>query len=196
MIVLGLTGGVGMGKSTAARMLETFGAKISNADAIVHALMGKDGDAVEEIEALFPGVMKGGAVDRKALGAIVFRDKKKMRELEAILHPLVMLRENEFLRQQKRLGAKLAVLDIPLLYETGGEKRCDLVMVVSAPEFIQRQRVMQRPGMTEEKFAAIVASQMPDREKRRRADWVVETGLGRAHTFRRIATLMGRLHVA
>jgi len=190
MIVIGLTGGIGMGKSTVAAQLELLGAKICCADAIVHRLLGKDGAAVAEVGKAFSGVVKNGAVDRKALGEIVFRDKKKLEKLEHILHPLVIAEENRFIEKEGRKGTKLVALDIPLLFETAGETRCDFTVTASAPELLQRQRVMKRPGMTEEKFRRIISSQMPDREKRRRAEHVVLTGLGKAHSFRQLRKIL------
>ena len=190
MIVIGLTGGIGMGKSTVAAQLAALGAKVCNADAVVHRLLATNGAAVDSVGRSFPGVVKGGAVDRKALGAIVFHDKEKMQMLEHILHPLVVAEENAFVETQRRLGAKLVVLDIPLLFETGAEQRCDMVIVVSAPPFIQKQRVLRRPNMNAEKLAAIIASQLPDRGKRKRADVVVATGLGKAFSFRRLQQVM------
>jgi dephospho-CoA kinase len=190
VLVLGLTGSIGMGKTTVGRQLESMGAKLCSADAIVHRLMGEGGGAVEIIAKQFPKSRKGNAIDRKELGAIVFNDKEKLKQLEAILHPLVIAEENRFIEQQTRMGARMVVMDIPLLYETNGQKRCDYVLVVSAPGFLQRQRVMKRPGMTEEKFRRILASQMPDRAKRKHADFVVSTGLGRGYSFRQAATFI------
>ncbi|MDR6293688.1 dephospho-CoA kinase [Inquilinus ginsengisoli] len=179
MRILGLTGSIGMGKSTAAAMFRRDGIAVHDADAVVHDLLRRGGAAVPAVEAAFPGVVRDGAVDRRALGAQVFGDPAALRRLEAILHPLVRRRLRRFLRQAGRRGDALVVLDIPLLFETGGERFCDGVAVVSAPRLLQRQRVLARPGMTTEKFAAILAAQMPDRDKQRRADWVVPTGLGR-----------------
>lgn len=185
-MVIGLTGGIGMGKSTVASQLALLGAKICNADAIVHRLLGKSGAAVAAVEKLFPGTVKNGAVDRKLLGDVVFHDAAKMKMLEQLLHPLVVAEENRFIERSQRLGAKLVVLDIPLLFETGVEKRCDKVMVASAPAFLQAARVLKRPGMTQAKFRRIIASQLPERAKRKRADAVILTGLGRAYSFRQL----------
>ncbi len=184
MIVLGLTGSIGMGKSTAARMLAAMGAPVCDSDAVVHGLLGKGGAAVAAIEAAFPGVVVNGAVDRRALGAAVFGNPEALRRLEAILHPRVQEAQRRFLRQAARRRVKVAVLDIPLLFETGAERRVDRVVVVSAPFPVQKARVMARPGMTAEKFAGILARQMPDAEKRRRADHVIRTGGGRLATRR------------
>ena len=183
MKVLCLTGSVGMGKTTAARMLRRLGVPVHDADAEVHRLLGRNGAAVKAVEAAFPGVKSGKAIDRAALGKLVFADPKALRRLEGILHPLVRRAERRFLAEARRERRKLVVLDIPLLYETKGERRCDGVIVVSAPRAIQRARVLARPGMTKERLAAIEARQMPDREKRRRADIVIETGLGKRHSL-------------
>ena len=184
MVIIGLTGGIGMGKSTIAHQFAVLGAKTISADACVHTLMSKGGAAVAEVEKYFPSAVKDGAVDRKALGQIVFSDKQKLTILENILHPLVQQMEDDFCIRAKALGAKLVVLDIPLLFETGGEERVDVTVVVSAPKFVQRQRVMKRSAMSAEKFERIIASQMADMEKCQRADFVIPTGLGKAYSFR------------
>lgn len=190
MIVVGLTGSIGMGKSTIADMFARLGVRVCSADAIVHQLMGKGGKAVAEIGRQFPGVVKDGAVNRKALGEVVFKDKKKLKQLEELLHPLVVDEENRFIAREKRKGARLVLLDIPLLFETGAETRCDMTVTVTAPEFLQKQRVMKRPNMTEDKLASILKSQMDDSEKRHRADMVIQTGLGRHHSFKEVAELV------
>lgn len=192
MVVLGLTGSIGMGKSTAAAMLRRMGIPVHDADAAVHRLLAKGGAAVPAIAAAFPGVVENGAVDRAALGAAVFKDPAALRRLEAIVHPLVRRAEREFLRRARRQGRRLVVLDIPLLFETGGERRCDAVAVVSAPAFLQAQRVLKRPGMTGERLSAVRASQMADADKRRRADAVIPTGLGRRPTLRALTRLVER----
>jgi dephospho-CoA kinase len=194
VIVLGLTGSIGMGKSTAASMLRRLGVKLFDADAVVHRLLGPGGAAVAPVESLFPGVRdETGAIDRRRLGARVFGDPAALRRLEAILHPMVRQAERRFVAQARGRRESLVVLDIPLLYETGAPERCDYVLVVSAPARIQRERVMRRPGMTESRFASILRAQMPDREKRRRADFVVPTGLGRGLTFRRLRRVVADL---
>lgn len=193
MIILGLTGGIGMGKTTLANQLAQMGAKICNADAIVHRLMAKDGAAVELVGKAFPGVIKNGAVNRSALGDIVFKQPEKMKQLEDIIHPLVVAEENQFIERMHRLGAKLVVLDIPLLFETGAESRCHFTLLASAPHFVQLQRVLKRPGMTEDKFAHIVEAQMPDEEKRQLADMVIDTGLGKAYSYRKLANWIREL---
>lgn len=193
MVILGLTGSIGMGKSTAAGMFRYLGVPVHDADASVHQLMMPDGAAFEPIVSAFPDVLKDGRIDRQILGAIVFADSDAMKRLEAILHPLVRDAENRFLRRFRLAQRSMVVLDIPLLFETAGEKRCDHVAVVSAPKFIQRQRVMLRSGMTAAKFSAILAKQMPDREKRRKADFIIPTGLGRAVTFATIRAIVDQL---
>jgi len=191
--ILGLTGSIGMGKSTAAAMFRHDGIAVHDADAAVHDLLRRGGAAVPAVAKAFPEAVRDGAVDRKALGALVFGKPEALRRLEAILHPLVRRRMRRFLQQAGRRGDRLVVLDIPLLLETGGERFCDAVAVVSAPRLLQRQRVLARPGMTREKFAAILAAQMPDREKRRRADQVVPTGLGRRQTRLALRALRRRV---
>jgi dephospho-CoA kinase len=194
MIVLGLTGSIGMGKSTAAGMLRRLGVPLFDADAAVHRLLGPGGKAVAAVENLFPGVRDdAGAIDRHRLGTRVFGDPAALRRLETVLHPMVRQAETRFVRQARAHGESLVVLDIPLLYETGAPERCDYVLVVSAPARVQRERVMRRPGMTESRFAGILRAQMPDREKRRRADFVVPTGLGRGSTFRRLRRIVAGL---
>jgi dephospho-CoA kinase len=176
MFVLGLTGSMGMGKSTTAKFFAEAGVPVHDADAAVHRLY--EGAAVAPIEAAFPGVTSGGKVDRAKLSARVAGDPAALKKLEAIVHPLVRAAEQEFLAAAETSGAPVAVLDIPLLYETGGDSRCDAVVVVSAPADVQRARVFERPGMTEEKYAALLARQMPDADKRRRADFVVDSSRG------------------
>lgn len=193
MIILGLTGSIGMGKSTAAAMLRALGLPVHDADAAVHGLLARGGKAVKAVEAAFPGVTTDGAVDRKALGARVFGNKAALKQLEAILHPLVREAERAFLNRCRRARHDVVVLDIPLLFETGGEKRCDGVIVVTAPQFLQSQRVLKRPGMSPARFQQILGQQMPDPEKRRRADWVVDTGLGRRPTLAALARIVRQL---
>jgi len=176
MLVLGLTGSVAMGKSTTARFFAEEGAPVHDADAVVHRLY--QGEAVPLIEAAFPGTTAGGKVDRVKLGARVMGDVPALRQLEAIIHPLVQEAERRFLAEQDAKGTPVVVLDIPLLFETGGENRVDAVVVVSAPAEVQRSRVLERPGMTSERLATMLALQMPDAEKRRRADFVVDTSQG------------------
>ena len=186
MVILGLTGSIAMGKSTAAAAFRRLRVPVHDSDAEIHKLLGPRGAAVAAVEAAFPGVVKGGAVDRQALGARVFGDPAALSRLEAILHPLVGRARERFLRTNTARGRRVVVFDIPRLYEVGADKLCDAVVVVSAPRFLQRLRVLRRPGMSEERLAAILARQMPDGEKRRRADFVVPTGLGRAESLRHI----------
>ena len=182
MVIVGLTGSIGMGKSTAAAMLRRMGVPVYDADAAVHALQARNGPALPSIEAAFPGVVKDGVLDRQALGARVFGNKEALRRLEAIVHPMVGQRQKAFLKQAARRGAPLVVLDIPLLFEGLGDRRVDATLVVSAPSFLQRRRVMARPGMTAEKLDGILRQQVPDAVKRRKATLVIPTGLGLAPT--------------
>ncbi|MBT5266156.1 MAG: dephospho-CoA kinase [Rhodospirillaceae bacterium] len=190
MIVLGLTGSIGMGKSTTASMLRRLGVPVHDADACVHRLFSSGGAAVEPVGAAFPDAVVDGAVDRTVLSSCVVGKPEALTRLERIVHPLVGRDRDAFLKRHSRAGHPLAVLDVPLLFETGGDARCDGVIVVSAPTFLQRQRVLRRPGMTQEKLDAILARQTPDYEKRRRADWVIETGLGYAFTYRRLRQVL------
>ena len=176
MFILGLTGSIGTGKSATATMFADEGVPVHDADAAVHALY--EGEAVPIIEQAFPGTTANGKVDRARLGQRVIGDADAIRRLEHLIHPLVAERRDRFLAQARRDGAAVVVLDIPLLYETGGEMLCDAVVVASAPPDVQRDRVMARPGMTEQKFASILAKQLPDSEKRARADFVVDTSQG------------------
>jgi len=193
MIVLGLTGGIGMGKSTAAAMLRRMGVPVHDADATVHRLMAKRGAAVAAVAKAFPEAAHDGAIDRERLGRRVFGDPAALRRLEHVLHPLVRRDQRRFLGRQRAARAALAVLDIPLLFETGAARRCDAVIVVSAPAFIQRRRVLARPGMSETRFKAILARQVPDHVRRREADFVVPSGLGKAATWRRLARIVAAL---
>lgn len=176
MIILGLTGSIGMGKSTTARLFAEEGVPVHDADAAVHSLY--EGEAVPLVEATFPGTTRDGKVDRALLAQTVVGNPDAMKRLEGIVHPLVARSRDRFLATTRAAGASVAVLDIPLLFETGGEKLVDAVVVVSADADIQRRRVMERPGMTAEKFEALLAKQMPDAEKRRRADFIVDSGHG------------------
>jgi dephospho-CoA kinase len=194
VIVLGLTGSIGMGKSTAAATLRRLGVPLFDADAEVHRLLGPGGAAVRAVEEAFPGVRSAdGGIDRRLLGQRVFRDPPALRRLEAILHPMVRRAERRFVARARARRVPLVVLDIPLLFESGGVERCDFVLVVSAPPRLQRERVMRRAGMTESRFADIIRAQLPDREKRRRADFVVVTALGRSVAFRRLKAIVGTL---
>ena len=198
MRVIGLTGGIGMGKSTAAAAFRRARLPVFDADAAVHRLQAPGGAALAAIAAAFPGTValhNGQRVlDRAALRGAVIGHEAAMRRLEAILHPLVRRQERAFLVHARRAGARAAVLDIPLLLETGGNRRVDLVVVVSAPRSVQERRVAARRRMTREQIAAVIARQMPDREKRRHADIVVQTGLSRHHALRRLRRLILDLH--
>jgi dephospho-CoA kinase len=190
MIIVGLTGSIGMGKSNAAAALRSLGVPVHDADGAVHKLLGPGGGAVKAVAAQFPTALRGDRVDRRVLGDLVFADTPALRRLESILHPLVRRASRDFLNAARRRRARLAVLDIPLLYENGADKTMDVVIVVSAPAAIQKQRVLARPGMTESKFRAILARQVPDAEKRRRADFVVRTGGHRGETFRQLRRIL------
>jgi dephospho-CoA kinase len=194
VIILGLTGSIGMGKSTASATLRRLGVPVFDADAEVHRLLGSGGAAVAAVEAAFPGVREiAGGIDRQRLGQRVFNNPTALRRLERILHPRVRAAERRFVAMAHARRQPLAVLDIPLLLETEGDSRCDFVAVVSAPWRLQRERVMRRPGMTEAQLEGIMAAQMPDREKRRRADFVVATALGRGASFRELRAIVRRL---
>jgi len=190
MVILGLTGSIAMGKSTVASMFRRQGVAVHDSDAEVHKLMGLGGAALRAIEDAFPGVVMDGQVDRAVLGARVFGKPAELRKLELILHPLVGQSREKFLRRQMLRGARIVVYDIPLLFEVGADALCDAVAVVSAPEFLQRQRVLRRPAMTEERLNSILARQMPDADKRRRADFVVPTGLGKAVSLRHVREIV------
>jgi dephospho-CoA kinase len=178
VIVAGLTGSIGMGKSATTAMFAEEGVPVHDADAAVHALYDVGGAAVGPIEAAFPGVMREGRIDRALLGARVVGDPAALARLEAIVHPLVGAAREAFLDHARKLNAPLAVVDIPLLFETGAEDAFDALIVVTAPADVQRARVLARPGMTAEKFEALLARQTPDAEKRRRADYLIDTGKG------------------
>jgi dephospho-CoA kinase len=186
MRILGLTGGIAMGKSTAARQLRRLGLPLHDADAAIHRLYGPRGRALAAVSRRFPEAIVDGRVDRQKLGQLVFGKPAELKALERILHPLVRRETLAFLQRQARRRQPLAVLDIPLLFETGGEAFCDFVVTVSAPAFLQRQRALSRPGMTPAKLAAILARQAPDREKRRRANYTIPTGLGYGFALRHL----------
>lgn len=193
MIVLGLTGGIGMGKSTASGTFRRLGVPVFDADAAVHRLQARGGRAVGPIGAAFPGTVVDGRVDREALRRAVLGKPEALKVLERIVHPLVRSEEERFLAAARRAGRRIVVLDVPLLLETGGEKRVDRVVVVSAPDAVQRVRVLLRGGMTEERLAAIRARQMPDAEKRRRAHHIIHTGLSRHFAQAAIRRLVAAL---
>jgi dephospho-CoA kinase len=191
MFVLGLTGSIGMGKSTTAAMFRAAGVKVHDSDAAVHALY--RGAAAPLVEAAFPGVSRDGAVDREALGQRVIGDPAAMAQLEAIIHPLVRGDRAAFLTEARAQGERLVVVDIPLLFETGAEKEVDAVLLVTAAESVQKARIAARPGMTGAKLAAIMAKQMPDRDKRARADFIIDTSGGMQDTQRQVADLLGKI---
>ena len=191
MFILGLTGSLAMGKSATARMFAEEGVPVHDADAAVHRLY--ETEAAPLIEAALPGTTAAGQVDRDKLARRVLRDAAAIKTLEAIVHPLVQKDEERFLAEAERKGATVVVLDIPLLFETGADKRCDAVVVVSAPTEVQRARAFERPGMTEQKFDAILAKQMPDAVKRARADFVVDTSGGFDATRTQVRDILARV---
>jgi len=190
VVILGLTGSIGMGKSTAVEMFRTLRVLVYDSDAQVHRLLSPGGGAVGPVEAAFPGVLSNGGIDRAVLRERVFGDAVALARLESIIHPMVSDVRNRFLGRCASRRVALVVLDIPLLFETGNDRNCDATMVVTAPQFLQRARVLARPGMTPETLAKILAHQMPDAEKRRRADFVVPSNLGRGITLRRIKEIV------
>ena len=191
MIVIGLTGSVGMGKSTTAALFADEGVPVFDADAAVHRLY--RGRAVAPVEAAFAGVTRDGAIDREALASRVVHDAAAMKELETIVHPLVREERQAFLDQARRDGARCVVLDIPLLFETGGGSDVDVVVLASAPADVQKARVLARPGMSEAKFEAILAKQMPDAEKRMRSRFIIETGHGLDDARRQVREVIAAL---
>ncbi len=186
--VLCLTGSLAMGKSTAAKFFAECGVPVHDSDAVVHALY--EGEAVALIEAAFPGATTSGKVDRGKLADMVVNDRAALARLEAIIHPLVTVSRDKFLAQAQAQGASVVVVDVPLLFETEAQAQCDAVVVVSVPAEHQRRRALDRPGMTEEKFAALLAKQLPDAEKRRRADFVVDSSQGFDHTRAQIRDIL------
>lgn len=191
MIVLGLTGSIGMGKSTTAKMFADFGVPVHDSDKAVHRLY--RGKAAPLVEAAFPGTTTDGVVDRAKLAERVLGDGAALKRLEGLVHPLVRADATAYLKRQHAAGAPLAVVDIPLLFETDGRHRVDKVVVVTAPAEVQRERVLSRPGMTEEKFQAILAKQVPDAEKRRMADFIVDTGQGMEAARSQVADIIEHL---
>lgn len=198
MIVLGVTGSIGMGKSTVSNMLKEMGIPVHDADATVHKLLAGGGAGVAPVAALFPAALVQDAngqdmIDRAALGKIVFADLAQKKKLEAVLHPLVRADSEAFKSEMEKAGHKIIVFDIPLLYETGGEKRVDAVLCVSAAADVQKARVMARPGMTEERFNHVLSQQMPDADKRARADYVVTTDIGFDETRAQLKAVVEKL---
>lgn len=194
MRIVGLTGSIGMGKSTTAILFAEAGAPVYDADAAIHALYARGGAAVGPIEEAFPNAIGDGAVDRGRLSALVLNDPVALQRLEGITHPLVFLDRAGFLKRAAETGAPVAVIDVPLLFETGGERFTHAVAVVSAPAEVQRARVLARPGMSETKLAAILARQTPDAEKRARADFVIDTGGGLEPARAEVGRILGALH--
>ncbi|HTI81266.1 MAG TPA: dephospho-CoA kinase [Acetobacteraceae bacterium] len=190
MKILGLTGGIGMGKSTAAAAFRRAHIPVFDADATVHRMQARGGRAVRAIEAAFPGTVRDGAVDRVALRQAVLGKPDALKRLEGILHPMVQQEENEFVARARRQMRRAAVLDIPLLFETGGDQRVDQVIVVSAPPSVQIQRIRQRRRMSDADIRAVISRQMPDEEKRRRADTIIRTGLSRHYSLRQLSRLI------
>ena len=190
MIVLGLTGSIGMGKSTTARLFAEEGARVHDADQTVHELYAEGGAAVGPIAEAFPSAVKQGVVDRPALAGVLAKDPAAFERLEAIVHPLVARSRDAFVEAAAQAGAEVIVLDVPLLFETGGHQGLDAVVVVSAPRHLQRQRVLERPGMTPERFDHLIGRQVPDAAKRERADFVVETGQGVDHARAQVRQIL------
>jgi dephospho-CoA kinase len=193
MIILGLTGSIGMGKSTTGTMFQAEGVPVYDSDAAVHALYASGGAAVTPVEAAFPGVVVDGAIDRAKLSAAVVGDPEALQKLEAIVHPLVGAHRIGFFEDAQAAGHDIVVLDVPLLYETGGDKKVHKVVVVSAPADVQRARVLARPGMDEAKLDAILARQLPDAEKRARADFVIDTGQGLEAAHQQVRDILAAL---
>ncbi|MDQ0396052.1 dephospho-CoA kinase [Labrys monachus] len=189
--ILGLTGSIGMGKSATAAMFRARGVAVHDADATVHRLYA--GPAVATVEAAFPGVVVDGAIDRLRLGQRVFGSGEAMKRLEDLVHPLVQRAERDFIEAARQKGARLVVLDIPLLFETGADRRCRAVAVVTAPAWIQRERVMARPGMDERRYAAILGRQIPDVEKRRRAHFLIDSSRGLVFAEAQVAAIIAAL---
>ncbi len=198
MKIIGLTGSIGMGKTTVAAQFAAQGCPVHNSDLAVHKALQPDGVAFEEVAVTFPAAWdkKNHLIKRDILGQIIFHDTKSRKILEEILHPVVRADQADFIRAQKRMGRDIVLLDIPLLFETGAQDRVDYTVVVTAPFFIQRQRVLKRKNMTEEKFRAILALQMPDREKRKMADYVIQTGLGRAYSLLQVKKILREIQNA
>lgn len=195
MFVLGLTGSIGMGKTTAANMFKLLGVPVYDADSTVHYLLSKNIAVLKQVSDRFPKSFDGLSIDRQILGAIVFNDPQARKDLETIIHPHVREMSRKFLWNQSRINARLVVLDIPLLYETGSDSRVNAVVVVTAPKFLQLHRVLLRPGMNIKKLEGILESQMSDYDKRTRADFIVETGIGKAYTYRALSRLVNLLRI-
>jgi dephospho-CoA kinase len=193
MIVIGLTGSIGMGKTTVAKLFKQCGAAVCDSDAIVHELLGHRGKAVSKVAALFAGVQEGEAINRTLLGKAVFDNAAHLQKLEALLHPLVRAAQEHFIRRARLAKKSVVVLDIPLLFETARHERCDYTVVVTAPHFLQRQRVLKRLHMSEEKLARVLARQMKDSEKRKRADFIIQTGLGKCESLKEVRRILKKI---
>ena len=191
--IIGLTGSIAMGKSETAKLFAAEGVAVHDSDAAIHKLYGKDGAAAAKIAKLFPGTVMNGAVDRAALSALVAGDPAALAKLEAAVHPLVAAERDAFLRQASAKGTPIVLLDIPLLFETGAEAGMDALVVASAPQTVQRARALERPGMTAEKFAALLARQLPDVEKRARAHYVVVTDKGLDHARDQVRMILSEI---
>ncbi len=196
MIILGLTGSIGMGKSATSEMFRAEGVPVYDADAAVHALYAKGGAAVAPLAEVFPSAVVDGAVDRTVLSSLVIGKPDEIKKLEMIVHPLVGLQQRTFLEENRAKGTPIVVLDIPLLLEGQGRRMVDAIAVVSAPAEMQRERVLARPGMTEEKFAEILKKQMPDADKRAAADFVIDTGRGFDYAREQVRQVLGALREA
>ena len=196
MTVVGLTGSIAMGKSETARMFQRLGYPVFDADAVVHQLYSRGGKAVEPVSKAFPGALDAAAIDREQLAKEVVGHPEAMKKLEVIVHPLVRKRQTAFLRKARQAGHRLAVLDIPLLFESGRKGEVDKVVVVSAPEAVQRARALERPGMTDEKFQAIMKRQLCDEHKRRQADFVIDTSGDLEDAFEQVRTVVDQILVA
>ncbi len=190
MVIIGLTGSIGMGKTRTAEKFSALGVPTFDSDLAVHGLMAPGGAAYALVTDRFPAITHQGSIDRQKLGAVVYQDDQALHDLENILHPLVRMAQQNFIRRCVLKGMSMVLLDIPLLFETGGQSRCDVVVVVSAPAFLQARRVLSRPAMDEEKFRSILARQLPDYIKRQRADFVISTGLSHGHSFEQIVTII------
>ncbi len=193
MIVVGLTGGIAMGKSTVAAQFKRLGAHTFSADAIAHALLSAGGEGVEAVGRAFPAAREGDAISRTKLGSAVFGNPEKLKTLEAILHPLVRKEEARLVRAARRHGARIVVIEIPLLFETKAEKRLDVTVAVSAPRHVQKRRALKRREMTEEKLIRILSRQLMDHARKRKADFVIHTGLGFAYSFRQTQAIIHTL---
>jgi len=193
VLIIGLTGSIGMGKSTAARQFKYLGVDVYEADKVVHDIIKNNKDVIRRIKIIFPDVMKNGAVDRQRLGKQVFASPNALKKLENIIHPVVRHVQKKFIMNCARRRRKIIVLDVPLLFETGQNENCDVVCVVTCPAFLQKIRVMSRPGMTEKKFQNILNQQMPDIEKRRHADMIINTGLGHGNGYRQVKSILNKI---